>query len=216
MNEMNVPRPNDLDAFWMPFTANRHFKANPRMLARAEGMHYCTPDGREILDGTAGLWCVNAGHGRREDHARRSSSRPAHARLRADLPAWATPSPSSWPRGSPSSRRPGWTTSSSPTPARSAVDTALKIALAYHRARGEAAGPRLIGRERGYHGVGFGGISVGGIGRNRKQFGAAAARRRSPAAHARPGAATPSRAASRSTARISPTTLERLVALHDA
>ena len=168
MNE--ISRPNNLDAYWMPFTANRAFKQAPRMLARAEGMYYYTNDNREVLDGTAGLWCVNAGHGRREiveaiqkqaavlDFA--PSFQMGHpiafqaaARLAEILPAPL--------------ERVFFTNSGSES-----GDTALKIALAYHRARGEAQRVRLVGRERGYHGVGFGGISVGGIGANRKQFGA--------------------------------------------
>lgn len=161
--------PNDLQPFWMPFTANRHYKSNPRMLVSAEGMHYTTVDGRKLLDGAAGMWCVNAGHNRKPiteaisaQAARMSSSPPFQmghpgafelaARLVNILPgdldhAFFTNS------GSES------------------VDTALKIALAYHRLRGEGTRTRLIGRERGYHGVGFGGISVGGIANNRKHFG---------------------------------------------
>ncbi len=168
MNESS--RPNNLDSFWMPFSANRSFKASPRMLARAEGMFYYTNDNREILDGTAGLWCVNAGHGRREiveaiqkqaavlDFAPTfQMGHPlafqAAARLAEILPDGLD--------------RVFFTNSGSES-----ADTALKIALAYHRARGEAQRVRLVGRERGYHGVGFGGMSVGGIGPNRKQFGA--------------------------------------------
>ena len=159
----------DLDAFWMPFTANRQFKANPRMLARAEGMHYWTPDGRQILDAVAGLWCVNAGHGRREiteavsrqiatmDYAPPfQMGHPPAFQLANDIVRWL-------PEGL---GHVFFTNSGS-----EAVDTALKIALAYHRARGEGTRTRLIGRERGYHGVGFGGISVGGMVNNRKWFG---------------------------------------------
>ena len=170
MNEMAVPRPNNLDAFWMPYTDNRYFKAHPRMLARAEGMSYFTPEGREVLDATAGLWCCNAGHGRREitEAIQRQAAvldfaptfqlgHPlafeAAARLAETLPDGLD--------------RVFWTNSGSES-----ADTALKIALAYHKARGEGGRTRLIGRERGYHGVGFGGMSVGGIGPNRKQFGA--------------------------------------------
>ena len=168
MNE--ISRPNNLDAYWMPYTANRAFKQAPRMLARAEGMFYYTQDGREVLDGTAGLWCVNAGHGRREiteaiqKQAATLDFAPsfqmghpiafqAAARLAEILPAPL--------------ERVFFTNSGSES-----ADTALKIALAYHRARGEAQRVRLVGRERGYHGVGFGGMSVGGIGPNRRQFGA--------------------------------------------
>ena len=159
----------ELEAFWMPFTANRQFKANPRMLARAEGMHYWTPEGRQILDAVAGLWCVNAGHGRKE-------IAEAVSRQIATM-EYAPP----FQMGHPGAFQlandvvgslPGgldhvfFTNSGSES-----VDTALKIALAYHRARGEGTRTRLIGRERGYHGVGFGGISVGGMVNNRKWFG---------------------------------------------
>ncbi|MFM8548977.1 MAG: aspartate aminotransferase family protein [Betaproteobacteria bacterium] len=152
----------------MPFTANRQFKANPRMLARASGMLYWTDDGREILDGTAGLWCVNAGHGRAEiaravgEQAQQLDFAPSFqfghgigfefARRLTDIA----------PQGY---GKVFFTNSGS-----EAVDTALKIALAYHRARGEPQRTRLIGRERGYHGVGFGGMSVGGIVNNRRAF----------------------------------------------
>jgi beta-alanine--pyruvate transaminase len=161
--------PNNLDAFWMPFTANRQFKAKPRLLASAEGMHYTTHDGRRILDGTAGLWCVNAGHARKPivEAVQRQVAKldfaptfqmghpiafEAAAKLAAMLPTGLD--------------HVFFTNSGS-----EAVDTALKIAIAYHRIRGEGTRTRLIGRERGYHGVGFGGISVGGISPNRKFFG---------------------------------------------
>lgn len=159
----------DLEALWMPFTANRQFKTHPRLLARAEGMHYWTPDGRQILDGVAGLWCVNAGHGRKE-------ITDAVSRQLATM-AYAPPFQMGHPPGFELASRlvkltPGdldhvfFTNSGS-----EAVDTALKIAIAYHHVRGEAARQRLIGREKGYHGVGFGGISVGGMVNNRKFFG---------------------------------------------
>lgn len=158
-----------LDALWMPFTANRDFKQAPRMLARAKDMHYWTPEGREVLDGTAGLWCVNAGH-----------SRPriaeAIARQAAELD-YAPPFQMGHPLAfeladrlqryaPPGLNRVFFTNSGSES-----VDTALKIALAYHRIRGEAQRTRLIGRERGYHGVNFAGTAVGGMGPNRKLFG---------------------------------------------
>ncbi len=159
----------DLDAFWMPFTANRHFKSAPRMLERAEGMYYYTPEGRRILDGTAGLWAVNAGHCRKpiveaiQKQAAKLDFAPTFQmghplafelsnRLLGILP--------------PEFGQVFFCNSGS-----EAVDSALKIALAYHRMRGEGQRTRLIGRERGYHGVGFGGISVGGIAGNRKHFG---------------------------------------------
>ncbi|MGH8287532.1 MAG: aspartate aminotransferase family protein [Steroidobacteraceae bacterium] len=159
-----------LAAFWMPFTPNRQFKAKPRMLARASGMHYFTPEGRQILDGVAGLWCVNAGHGRGE-------ITDAVARQLATLdyaPAFQMAHPSAFELANALAKiapagldRVFFTNSGSES-----VDTALKIALAYHRVRGEAARTRLIGRERAYHGVGFGGISVGGIVSNRKMWSA--------------------------------------------
>jgi beta-alanine--pyruvate transaminase len=158
----------DLSSFWMPFTANRQFKAAPRLLESAKGMYYRTTDGREVLDGCAGLWCVNAGHAREEIVA-------AIAQQAGTLdfaPTFQMGHPLAFeaarkiaevmPEGLD---RVFFTNSGSES-----VDTALKIALAYHRARGEGQRTKLIGRERGYHGVGFGGISVGGIGANRKTF----------------------------------------------
>jgi len=171
MNEISLPRPNSLDAFWMPFTDNKYFKGEAaRLLARAEGMHYYTPEGREILDGTAGLWCCNAGHGRREI----TQAIQRQAAIMDFAPTFQLGHPLAFeaaarlaeitPEGMD---RVFFTNSGSES-----ADTALKIALAYHKARGEGTRVRLIGRERGYHGVGFGGMSVGGIGPNRKQFGA--------------------------------------------
>ena len=168
MNE--ISRPNNLDAFWMPFTANRTYKQAPRMLARAEGMYYYTNDNKEILDGTAGLWCVNAGHGRREI----VEAIQKQAAILDFAPAFQMGHPIAFQAAArlaeilPAPLEKVFFTNSGSESA----DTALKIALAYHRARGDAQRVRLIGRERGYHGVGFGGISVGGIGPNRKQFGA--------------------------------------------
>ncbi len=158
-----------LDAFWMPFTANRQFKANPRLLARADGMYYWSHDGRRILDAVAGLWCVNAGHNRREIN-------DAVARQLATLdyaPTFQMGHPLAFEFAerlveiTPAGLDHVFFANSGSE----AVDTALKIALAYHRVRGEASRQRLIGREKGYHGVGFGGISVGGIVNNRKFFG---------------------------------------------
>src|SRR3954449_6710931 len=155
-------------AFWMPFTANRQFKKAPRLLARAEGMYYWTPEGREVLDGTAGLWCVNAGHCRPKivEAVKRQVATMDFA------PTFQMGHPIAFEFAERLARiapegfsRVFFTNSGSES-----VDTALKIALAYHRARGEAQRFRLIGRERGYHGVGFGGISVGGIAPNRKTF----------------------------------------------
>ncbi|QGZ56852.1 aspartate aminotransferase family protein [Paraburkholderia acidiphila] len=158
----------DLSSFWMPFTANRQFKAAPRLLESARGMYYRTTDGREVLDGSAGLWCVNAGHAREEIVA-------AIAQQAAKLdfaPTFQMGHPLAFEAAQKVAEimpagldRVFFTNSGSES-----VDTALKIALAYHRARGEGQRTKLIGRERGYHGVGFGGISVGGIGPNRKAF----------------------------------------------
>jgi beta-alanine--pyruvate transaminase len=164
-----APTRAELESFWMPFTANRQFKAQPRLLARAEGMHYWTADGRKILDGVAGLWCVNAGHGRKEitEAVSRQLATMEYA------PPFQMGHPSAFELANRLVRlTPGdldhvfFTNSGSES-----VDTALKIAIAYHRVRGEAARQRLIGREKGYHGVGFGGISVGGMVNNRKSFG---------------------------------------------
>ena len=159
----------NLEAYWMPFTANRQFKANPRMLVSAKGMHFTTDDNRSILDGTAGLWCVNAGHSR-DKIIEAVSKQVSHL-------DYAPPFQMGHPGAFELAERlvkmmPGkfdrvfFTNSGSES-----VETALKIAIAYHRVRGEGTRQRLIGRERGYHGVGFGGISVGGISPNRKFFG---------------------------------------------
>ncbi len=163
-------RPNDLEAFWMPFTPNRAFKKAPRLITRAKDMYYYTDDGRAVIDATAGLWCCNAGHNRDPIVA-------AIKRQAAELdyaPAFQFAHPQAFELASRiAALAPGdldhvfFCNSGS-----EAVDTALKIALAYHNVRGEGARTRLIGRERGYHGVGFGGISVGGIVNNRKFFGA--------------------------------------------
>jgi beta-alanine--pyruvate transaminase len=157
-----------LDAFWMPFTANRHFKAKPRLLARAEGMVYWTPEGREVIDGVAGLWCVNAGHGRREIAAAVAEQ----LTTMEYAPTFQMGHPIAFELASrlaelssPGLDRVFFTNSGSES-----VDTALKIAIAYQRARGLSGKTRLIGREKGYHGVGFGGVSVGGMVNNRKAF----------------------------------------------
>src|SRR5690348_8136766 len=162
--------PNDLEAYWLPFTPNRAFKASPRLITRAKDMHYYTPEGRAVLDGTAGLWCTNAGHNREPIVA--AIQREAAALDYA--PAFQFSHPKAFELASRiAALAPGdldhvfFCNSGS-----EAVDTALKIALAYHNVRGNASRVRLIGRERGYHGVGFGGIAVGGIVNNRKQFGA--------------------------------------------
>jgi beta-alanine--pyruvate transaminase len=169
MSDRTVSAPNDLRAYWMPFTANRQFKKAPRMFVAAEGMRYVTQDGRRVLDGTAGLWCCNAGH-------RRPRIVSAIAEQAAELdyaPAFQMGHPKAFELANrlvdiaPEGMEHVFFCNSGSE----AVETALKIALAYHRARGEGSRTRLIGRERGYHGVNFGGISVGGIVNNRKAFG---------------------------------------------
>ncbi|MEX1074566.1 MAG: aspartate aminotransferase family protein [Burkholderiales bacterium] len=157
-------------AFFMPFSMNRHFKKAPRLLARAEGIYYYTPEGRKLIDGSSGLWCVNAGHCREKivkavqkqvaelDFAPTFQMGHPLAFEFADKVASLAPG---------DLKRVFFTNSGSES-----VDTALKLALAYHRARGEGHRVRLIGRERGYHGVNFGGTAVGGMVGNRKIFGA--------------------------------------------
>ncbi len=161
--------PNDLEAFWMPFTANRAFKQRPRMIARAKDMHYYTPENRAVLDGTAGLWCTNAGHNR-EPIVKAIQAQAAELDF---APTFQFGHPKAFAVASRiAALAPGdldhvfFANSGS-----EAVDTALKIAIAYNNVRGQGSRQRLIGRERGYHGVGFGGISVGGIVSNRKHFG---------------------------------------------
>lgn len=158
----------DLEAFWMPFTANRQFKAAPRLLVAAQGMYYTSDDGRNILDGTAGLWCVAAGHSRQEIAAA-VQAQVTHLDF---APTFQMGHPGAFELATklvellPSNLNHIFFTNSGSE----SVDTALKIALAYHRLRGEGTRQRLIGRERAYHGVNFGGVSVGGIGSNRKLF----------------------------------------------
>jgi beta-alanine--pyruvate transaminase len=160
---------NSLAEFWMPFTANRQFKAAPRLLVSAKDMHYQSHDGRTILDGAAGLWCVNAGHCR----PRISEAIARQAGTMDFAPMFQMGHPLAFELAARVSAMlpDGLDHVFFSNSGSEAVDTALKIALAYQRARGEGQRTRLIGRERGYHGVGFGGISVGGIGNNRKQFG---------------------------------------------
>jgi beta-alanine--pyruvate transaminase len=169
MSADTSPTSPNLDAYWMPFTANRQFKQSPRLLTQADGMFFRDDKGREVLDGIAGLWCVNAGHNRKriveaiQQQAAELDFAPpfqmAHPKAfeLADRLSKLTPA---------GLNRVFFTNSGS-----EAVETALKMAIAYHRVRGEGARTRLIGRERGYHGVNFGGISVGGMVANRKMFG---------------------------------------------
>ena len=153
-----APAANNLEAFFMPFTANRQFKKNPRMLAKAKGVHYWTPEGRKIIDGSEEIKAAIAKQLDEMDYA--PSFQMGHpkafelaARHAALLPG--------------DLNHAFYCNSGS-----EAVDSALKIALAYHRANGQGTRTRFVGRERGYHGVGFGGISVGGMVNNRKWFGA--------------------------------------------
>lgn len=161
--------PSHSDAYWMPFTANRRVKRNPVLFAAAEGMHYIRPDGRRVLDGIAGLWCVNAGH-------RRPEIVEAIARTAHDLdyaPSFQMSHPLAFELADAlcAEAPAGFSNVFFSNSGSEAVDTALKIALGYHRARGQGQRVRLIGRERSYHGVGFGGLSVSGIGGHRKPFG---------------------------------------------
>jgi beta-alanine--pyruvate transaminase len=169
-SQAKIGLPNDLEPYWMPFTANRAFKKRPRLIVGAKDMHYVASDGRKLIDGAAGLWCTNAGHNREPIVA--AIQREAETLDYA--PAFQFGHPKAFELASRvTALAPGdldhvfFCNSGS-----EAVDTALKIALAYHNVRGNASRVRLIGRERGYHGVGFGGIAVGGIVNNRKQFGA--------------------------------------------
>ena len=164
-----VLAPNDLEAYWMPFSANRAFKKEPRMLVGAKDMHYVSSDGRRLIDAAAGLWCVNAGHGR-EPIVRAIQDQAAEMDF---APPFQFGNPKAFQLATRvAALAPGdldhvfFANSGS-----EAVDTALKIALAYHNVSGQGARQRLIGRVRGYHGVGFGGISVGGMVANRKTFG---------------------------------------------
>src|SRR3954469_20174591 len=156
-----APTPTDLEAFWMPFTANRQFKSKPRMMTRAEGMYYWTDTGKKILDGFAGLWCCNAGHGRKPivEAIQKQAATMDYA------PAFQMGHPLAFELANrivelaPGSLDHVFFCNSGSE----AVDSALKIAIAWHRVQGRGERVRLIGRERGYHGVGFGGISIGGI-----------------------------------------------------
>ncbi len=169
MSSRTTAAPNDLRAFWMPFTANRQFKQTPRMFVGAKDMHYTTSDGREVLDGTAGLWCCNAGHCR----PKITEAIAAQAGEMDYAPAFQMGHPKAFELANrlvgiaPEGMEHAFFTNSGSE----SVETALKIAIAYQRAIGQGSRTRLIGRERGYHGVNFGGISVGGIVSNRKFFG---------------------------------------------
>ncbi|MGQ0457712.1 MAG: aspartate aminotransferase family protein [Hyphomicrobium sp.] len=211
---MNIQtKPNDLAAFWMPFSANKQFKAAPRLFVGAERMHYITHDGRRVLDGTSGLWCVNAGHCRPkivkaiQDQAATldfaGTFQMGHTKAFECANRLINIAPEGF-------EHVFFTNSGSES-----VETALKMALAYHRAKGNATKVRLIGRERGYHGVNFGGTAVGGIANNRKMFGALV----TGVDHLRHTHDLPRNAFSRGEpehgAELADD-LERLVALHDA
>lgn len=169
MSSHKAAKANSLDSFWMPFSANRQFKQSPRMFVAADRMHYTTSEGNQVLDATAGLWCVNAGH-------RRPKIVEAVAKQVEELdyaPAFQMGHPKAFELAArlvqlaPDGINHAFFTNSGSE----SVETALKMALAYHRVKGNGERFRLIGRERGYHGVNFGGISVGGIVSNRKMFG---------------------------------------------
>ncbi|MEI9886445.1 MAG: aspartate aminotransferase family protein [Rhizomicrobium sp.] len=163
------PPTNDLEAYWMPFTANRQFKANPRLFASADGMYFKTTDGRDVMDGVSAMWCCNAGHNRPRivEAIRRQAGEldysPAFQIGHRKAFELANRLAALMPGGL---KHVFYTNSGSES-----VETALKMAIAYHRVRGEGSRVRLIGREKGYHGVNFGGMSVGGMVANRKMFG---------------------------------------------
>lgn len=165
---VSAPTRQEMEAFWMPFTANRQFKAHPRIFVSAKDMHFTTEDGRQVLDGTAGLWCVNAGHCRPQivEAVQKQVATLDYA------PAFQMGHPSAFELAEQLVKlTPGFNHVFFTNSGSEAVESALKIALAYHRVRGQGTRQRLIGRERGYHGVNFGGISVGGIPTVRKFFG---------------------------------------------
>jgi beta-alanine--pyruvate transaminase len=162
--------PDQLGSYWMPFTANRQFKSAPRLIAKSEGMYFWDADGRKVLDGFAGLWCCNAGHTRKpivEAIQKQAATLDYSPAFQMSHPLAFELANRIVKLAPPSLGHVFFCNSGS-----EAVDTALKIALAYHRVKGDGGRTRLIGRERGYHGVGFGGISVGGMVANRKMFGA--------------------------------------------
>ena len=166
MNLTELP----MDNQWLPFTPNRHFKKDPRVFVAANGMHFTTHDGRQVLDGISSLWCVGAGHNRKPineaikrqldtlDYATAFQASNDQAFIAAQMIANMAPG---------DLNKVLFCNSGS-----EAADTALKVALAYHRARGEGHRHVFIGREKGYHGVNFGGMSVGGLPANRKVYGA--------------------------------------------
>ena len=164
MNQM----PNNLDAYWMPFTASRWFKDNPRIIASADGVHYTTMEGHRLIDGTGGLWCCNAGHNRKPivEAIQKQAATLDFAHSFNQGHAIAFEAANRLTEMTPGFDHVFFTNSGS-----EAVDTALKIALAYHQAQGEGQRRVLVGRQKAYHGINFGGLSVGGIGLNKGQFG---------------------------------------------
>ena len=169
LQALNTSHEVDMASWWMPFTANRQFRAKPRMITGAKGMFYQSDDGREVLDASAGLWCVNAGHGREEI----AQAVAKQVRELDFSPSFQMGHPIGFEFAATLTKlAPGYDKVFFTNSGSEAVDSALKIALAYHRAKGDSSRTRLIGRERGYHGVGFGGISVGGMVNNRKAFSA--------------------------------------------
>ncbi len=165
---MNVQLPNNLDAFWMPFTASRWFKDNPRIIGSADGIYYTTIEGHKLIDGTGGLWCCNAGHNRKPivEAIQKQAATLDFAHNFNQGHAIAFEAANRLTAMTPEFDHIFFTNSGS-----EAVDTALKIALAYHQARGEGQRRILVGRQKAYHGINFGGLSVGGIGLNKGQFG---------------------------------------------
>src|SRR5471030_1349899 len=207
------PQKNDLEAYWMPFTANRAFKANPRLFASADGMYFKTTDGREVLDGVSSMWCCNAGHNRPRiveairQQAGELDYSPAFQIGHHKAFELANRLVALMPGGL---KHVFYTNSGSES-----VETALKMAIAYHRVKGEGSRVRLIGREKGYHGVNFGGMSVGGMVANRKMFGTLVA----GVDHIRHTHGDPRNAFSRGEPEHGAEfadDLERLVQLHDA
>jgi beta-alanine--pyruvate transaminase len=161
--------PNAIESYWMPMTPNRRFKAAPAFFSGAEGMHFIRPDGRRVLDAIAGLWCVNAGHchPRIVEAIRRQAGRLDYS----SSFGIAHPMAFHYTNRLVEIAPPGFDHVFLAGSGSEAVDTALKFALAYHRARGHGHRQRFIGRQRSYHGMGFGGLSVSGIGWQRAQFG---------------------------------------------
>jgi beta-alanine--pyruvate transaminase len=211
---MNPDATSGLDAFWMPYTPNRAYKAQPRLVASALGVSYRTPEGREILDGTSGLWCVGAGH--RHPHIVQAMKRQLDTLDFASSFQVGHPAAFSLAERLADQAPPGLDRVFLVNSGSEACDTALKIALAYWRARGEGQRNLFIGRERGFHGVGFGGISVGGMLNNRRAFGAALLRSDHLRATWDPATQAFCRGQPQTGAEMADELETRLIALHDA